>query len=105
MVRVDFQPPVTKKQDTPALPPSPTALPDLPMIKREQVKIAPPPPMTRIVPKMRQAIPPVLTYGDLPTAAKTIVHSTITAPSKAKTPRESPVLPRPLKPPDYQGTE
>ncbi len=105
MVRVDFQPPVTKKQDTPALPPSPTALPDLPMIEREQVKIAPTPPMTRIVPKMRQAIPPVLTYGDLPTAAKTIVHSTITAPSKAKTPRESPVLPRPLKPPDYQRTE
>jgi len=52
---------------------------------------------------MRQEISTVLTYGDLHTDAKTIVHSTITIPYTAKTPREPPVLPRPPKPPDNKG--
>jgi len=103
MVRADFQPPVIKKRDTPALPPSPKALSDFPMIKRVQVKMAPMLPTTHIGPNMRQEISTVLTYGDLHTDAKTIVHSTINIPYTAKTPREPPVLPRPPKPPDNKG--
>jgi len=52
MVRANFQLLVIKKRDTPALPPSPKALSDFPMIERVQVKMALMLPMTCIVPNM-----------------------------------------------------
>jgi len=52
MVQANFQLPVIKKRDTPALPPSPKALSDFPMIERAQVKMALMPPTTHIAPNM-----------------------------------------------------
>jgi len=101
MVQANFQLPVIKKQDTPALTPSPIALSDLPMIKRAQAKMAPMLLTTCTIPKLRQEIPTVLTYRDLKDA-KMITHLTSTAQGKAKTPRELPVLPQPPKPLDYK---
>jgi len=112
MARANFQPFSTKKGDTPALIPSPIALPNHHMSGKVKVKITPMTVWHCKVQPTTVGMLPVDIYGPSP-MDKLLINKTTTMPSRSEItilsdrqiPTEPPAQPIPLKPLDHVGSD